>query len=215
MSRKIQIEPTWGLEQDREEVWRALARELGAEHLPGDFWQPERIVAKIGGRAVSLDLFHMYGPDGLHMSCTRLRTPPFQSRSGFRFILAARSVFQDADTLILRASDEKPLRERPQLTSVATGWEQVDTLFFLRTNNAVRAGWLFDERYGRPVMEYLRDEPFCGMELAPDALTGGVQTGQFRLTLTVAEAVADRNRLLRLFELMGETLECFFRPEPE
>jgi len=110
----------------REEVWRQLSQEIGADFVDGGFWRGGKVEAHVKNWTVTLDTFTVSAGKSNH-TFTRI-TAPFRSRGEFRFKVYRKGFFSglgkalgmmDIDTghsvrfdeeFIVQASDESQVR---------------------------------------------------------------------------------------------------------
>ena len=111
----------------KDEVWRQLSQEIGAEFVEGGFWAStgSKVQAHVGPWIVTLDVGKS-DEDGKSL-VTRLRAP-YVNPEGFRFTIYRKSVFSDLgkilgmqdievgdpdfdEAFIIKGSDESRVRE--------------------------------------------------------------------------------------------------------
>ena len=109
----------------KDEVWRQLSHEIGAEFVEGGFWKGSKVQAHVGPWTVTLDL-GTSDEDG-ESQATRLRAP-YINPEGFRFTLYRKRGFIDLGKLfgmqdievgdpdfdeafIIKGTDESKVRE--------------------------------------------------------------------------------------------------------
>ena len=80
------------------DVWGALAREIGARHDAGGWWKHGKVVADVGAWQMTLDK-HVVSNGKSSITYTRLRAP-FVSRGGLRFLVYRKGVFSDLGKLL-------------------------------------------------------------------------------------------------------------------
>ena len=83
---------------DYNDVWGALAREIGARHDAGGWWKYGKVVADVGAWQMTLDN-HVVSNGKSAITYTRLRAP-FVSRGGLRFLVYRRGVFSDLGKML-------------------------------------------------------------------------------------------------------------------
>ena len=88
----------------REEIWRQLCSEIGAQYVQGGFWKGDKVQAHCGQWTITLDTYtetsHSSTPsaDGSTMShdttttYTRMRAP-YVNKGGFHFTIYGKSIF--------------------------------------------------------------------------------------------------------------------------
>jgi len=76
----------------KEEVWRQLSEEIGAEFVEGGFWKGSKVQAHVGPWTVTLDM-GTSDEDG-ESQATRMRAP-YINPEGFRFTIYRKNLFSD------------------------------------------------------------------------------------------------------------------------
>ncbi len=75
----------------KDEVWRRLSQEIGAEFVEGGMWKGNKVQAHVGPWTVTLDTFTESSTDhSVHY--TRMRAP-YVNAEGFRFTIYCKGVF--------------------------------------------------------------------------------------------------------------------------
>lgn len=177
---------TDGIGPGREERWRAFAAEIGAQYRPGDFWNKEAVLVPLGPWRVSIWLDAEAGATR-RMLAARLQARYAATRR-LSFTVYRAGLFLDAASGGLSPLASPSGDAAFDAAFRATGSDS-DAVRALLSNEAIRA--------------YLLDEPQIGLESAP--VPGTRQ--QATLDCLVVGAVDERDRLMRLVELMGETLQ--------
>jgi hypothetical protein len=174
-----------GIKPRREEIWQRFADEIGASYVPGDLWQSEQIVARMEPWTVTLELYH---DPTVRFPCTRL-SAPYLSDDRFTFSIFRASAFQDVGTLA-------------NTNEIIVGDAVFDTAFRVAGSDAERVRALLANGHLR---QYLLGEAQIGIEAGINP--NFFQNKQALLICLVLGVVEERDRLLHLFELMGETLQ--------
>ena len=78
----------------KDEVWRQLSEEIGAEFVEGGFWKGSKVQAHVGPWTVTLDINN----DGESQS-TRIRAP-YVNPEGFRFTIYRKGFFSNLGKLL-------------------------------------------------------------------------------------------------------------------
>jgi hypothetical protein len=174
-----------GIKPRREEVWQRFAEEIGARYVPGDLWQSEQIIARMEPWTVTLELHH---DPAARVPCTRL-SASYVSDDRFTFSIFRASAFQDVGALA-------------NANEIIVGDAVFDTAFRVAGSDAERVRALLANGHLR---QYLLGEAQLGLEagISPNFF----QNKQAQLICLVLGVVDERDRLLHLFELMGETLQ--------
>ena len=179
----------------REEVWRELGRQLGAQYVDGGFWKGDKVEAVHGPWIVTLDT-HTVSHGHAHTTYTRLRAP-YMNPEGFRFTVYRRNVFTGVATWL-------------GMQDVAVGHEAFDREFVVKGTHESRLRELFGSERLRDLLLAQRDvqftvkddEGWCGPRFPERA---------DELSLTVRGVVKDLDRLKSLYALFSETLDQLCR----
>src|SRR3954469_3170358 len=127
----------------REEVWRQLCREIGAEFIGGGFWQGSKVQAHVGPWTVTLDTHTVYTGHA-HFTYTRMRAS-YVNPGGLRFTVYRKGLFsglgkllgmQDIEVgdpefdeaFIVKGTDEARVRELfadPEVRALLTAQSQI------------------------------------------------------------------------------------------
>lgn len=176
----------------REEVWRQLCREIGADFVEGGFWKGDKVQARVGDWVVTLDTYTV-AAGKTHVEYTRLRAP-FVSRDGFRFLVYRKSFFSE-------------LGKKLGMQDIEVGHSvHFDEDFIVKGNDESKVRALF----ANPEIRRLLDEqPEIRLEIKD-------KDGSFRnilpedvdeLHVQIRGVIKDVGRLKMLFDLFAEVLD--------
>ena len=76
----------------KDEVWRQLSQEIGAEFVEGGFWKGNKVQAHLGPWTVTLDIYTESTGES-SVTYTRMRAP-YVNPEGFRFTIYRKGSFQ-------------------------------------------------------------------------------------------------------------------------
>ena len=79
----------------KDEAWRRLGEEAGAEFVEGGFWKGSRVQAHVGPWTVTLDIHTGHA----HFTYTRMRAP-YVNPEGFRFTVYRKGLFSELGKLL-------------------------------------------------------------------------------------------------------------------
>jgi hypothetical protein len=82
----------------KDEAWRRLGEEAGAEFIEGGFWKGSKVQAHVGPWTVTLDT-HTVHTGHAHFTYTRMRAP-FVNPEGFRFTAYRKGLFSELGKLL-------------------------------------------------------------------------------------------------------------------
>ena len=175
----------------KEEIWRQLCTETGADYVQGGFWKGDKIQAAHDEWTITLDTYAVStGKTVMHF--TRLRAP-YVNPDHFRFTIYRRGLFSEIAKWL-------------GMQDIVVGHEDFDRDFIIKgtEEKAVRA--LFDNPRLR---ELIAAQPQIHLTVKDDE---GVFGANFpadtdELHFHVGGTIKDVERLKLLFELFVETLD--------
>jgi hypothetical protein len=172
----------------REEIWRQLCAEVGADFVDGGFWKGDKVQAHVKSWTVTLDTYSTR-----EAVFTRMRAP-FVSRDGFRFRIYRKDLFSG-------------LSKGMGMQDIEVGHSaRFDDDFIIQGNDEPKVRALFANPEIRALIQ---EQPKIRLELKGDEglfshrFPEGVDELHF-LTLGV---IKDVDRLKRLFDLFAEVLD--------
>ena len=106
----------------KDEVWRQLSQEIGAEFVEGGFWKGGKVQAQVGPWTVTLDTYT--DSSTTHsVSYTRMRAP-YVNPEGFRFTIYRKGFFSDLGKLL-------------GMQDIEVGDPEFDEAFIIKGNDEV------------------------------------------------------------------------------
>ena len=75
----------------KDEMWRQLSQEIGAEFIEGGFWKGNKVQVHVGIWTITLDIYSESTGD-THVTYTRMRAP-YANPEGFRFTVYRKGFF--------------------------------------------------------------------------------------------------------------------------
>ncbi|MBI1853544.1 MAG: DUF3137 domain-containing protein [Planctomycetes bacterium] len=174
----------------RDEVWRDLSRQIGAEFVDGRWWQRSRVEAHVGEWTVTLDVFVVSTGKSSH-PFTRLRAP-YVNRDGFRFEIYRKTIFSG-------------LGKRFGMQDIEVGDSELDDAFIFKGNDEAKVRTLLQSAQ---IRQLLRAQPAVHFQVKDDEGWFGPQfpEGVDELHFQIHGIVKDVNRLKGMFDLFAETL---------
>jgi hypothetical protein len=82
----------------KDEVWRQLSQEIGAEFIEGEFWKGNKVQVHVKPWTITLDIYTESTRE-THVTYTRMRAP-YVNPEGFRFTIYRKSVFSDLGKIL-------------------------------------------------------------------------------------------------------------------
>ncbi len=180
----------------REEVWRQLCTEIGADFVDGGFWKGDKVQAQVRSWTVTLDTYSVHTQHS-HITYTRMRAP-FVSRDGFRFSIYRKGLFSG-------------LGKALGMQDVEVGHSlHFDQDFIIKGNDEAKVRALFANP---EIRRLIGEQPEIRLELKDDE--GFFRThfpeGVDELHFQVVGIIKEVDRLKKLFDLFAEVLEELYR----
>ncbi|HEV8577479.1 MAG TPA: DUF3137 domain-containing protein [Thermoanaerobaculia bacterium] len=180
----------------REEVWKQLCAEIGADFVDGGFWKGDKVQAHVKNWTVTLDTYTVSSGHS-HVTYTRMRAP-FVSRDGFRFRIYRKSLFSGLGKVL-------------GMQDIEVGHSlHFDEDFVIQGNDELRARSLFANSELRRL---IAEQPQIHLELKDDEgfFRKHFPEGVDELYFQVVGVIKDVGRLKQLFDLFSEVLEELHR----
>jgi hypothetical protein len=175
----------------RDEIWRQLCQETGADFVDGSFWRGAKVEARHQGWTLTLDTYAV-STGHSHQIFTRLRAPVV-SLDGFRFTIYRKGLFSE-------------LGKRLGMQDIEVGHSsQFDDDFIIKGNDESKVRALF----ANPEIRRLIDEqPQIHLELRDDeGPFNRLPEGVDELLFHVHGVIKDIGRLRQLFDLFAAVLD--------
>lgn len=179
----------------KDDVWRQLCEEIGADFIQGGFWKGNKVQARVGPWTITLDVYtESHGESSA--TYTRIRAP-YVNPSGFRFSVYRRGLFSDLGKLL-------------GLQDIEIGDPAFDEAFIVKGNKPDQVRELLASPQIRQLIQSqpkisleVRDsEGWLGPQFPPD-----VDELQFR----ALGVLKDLDRLKSLFALFAALLDQLHR----
>jgi hypothetical protein len=180
----------------REEVWKQLCGEIGADFVDGGFWKGDKVVAHVKGWTVTLDVYSVSSGHN-HMTFTRMRAP-FVSQGELRFRIYRKSFFSGLGKML-------------GMQDIEVGYSsQFDDDFIVQGSDETKVKALFANPEIRRLIE---EQPQIRLELKDDEgfYCSRFPDGVDELYFQATGVIRDVERLKKLFDLFAEVLEEMHR----
>lgn len=115
----------------KDEVWRQLCEEIGADFIDGGFWRGGKVQAHVGPWTVTLDTYTVSNGES-STTYTRMRAP-YVNPEGFRFTVYRRGFFSGLGKLL-------------GMQDIEIGDSEFDEAFIIQGNDESRVRELFADR---------------------------------------------------------------------
>jgi hypothetical protein len=174
----------------KEEIWKQLCSETGAEFVEGGFWRGDKVAARVNEWTVTLDTY-VVSTGKSHTTYTRLRAP-YVNRDGFRFTVYRQGFFSELGKFL-------------GLQDVEVGYPDFDRDFIIRGNDEAKLRALFANP---KVRELIQAQPSIHLEVRDDEGWFGADfpEGVDELYFQVVGVIKDVERLKSLYELFAHVL---------
>ena len=200
----------------RDEVWKQLSDEIGAEFIKGGYFKSCKVQARIKSWNITLDTYTVSNGK-TSVTYTRMRAP-FINRDGFRFTIYHKSLFsalgkllgmQDIEVGGPKFESLEPLFGLPSYVDhqiIESGEPEFDREFIIKSNNEPKVRALFKQL---KIRELIQSQPSIQLQVksSGEKRKGDQNQEVDELYFQVTGVIKDLGRLKRLFELYEEVLE--------
>jgi len=175
----------------RDEIWRQLSEEIGARHVDGGWLKADKVQARHGEWTVTLDTYAV-STGKATIIFTRMRAP-YVNPDGFRFTIYRKGFFSEI-AKFLRMQD------------IEVGVEPFDSDFIIKGNDEHKVRRLL---LSSRIRELISIQPEIHFSVKDDEGWFGPEfpQGVDELHFNVVGVIKDVERLKRLYELFGVTLD--------
>jgi hypothetical protein len=180
----------------REEIWKQLCAEIGADFVDGGFWKGDKVQARVRNWTITLDVF-VVSSGKSHIKYTRMRAP-FVSQDGLRFRIYRKGFFSGMGKAL-------------GMQDIEVGHAlHFDEDFIIQGNDESKVRALFANPEIRRLID---DQPEIRLELKDDEgfFSTHFPEGVDELYFQVVGEIKDVERLRKLFDLFAEVLEELHR----
>lgn len=176
----------------RDEIWRQLCREIGADFVDGGFWKGSKVEAHHKGWTITLDTFTV-STGHTHQVFTRMRAP-FVCHDGFRFTIYRKGLFSG----IGKTLGMQDIEIGESFT--------FDEDFIIQGNDESKVRALFANAQIRSL---IAEQPQIRLELKDDEglFQQRLPEGVDELVFHVHGVIKDIARLRQLFDLFAAVLD--------
>lgn len=180
---------------NREEMWRKLSDDIGADYIDGGFWKGDKVEIEHGEWTITLDTYTVSNSNGNSTSSTtytRIRAP-YVNPEGFRFNIYRRSIFS-------------PLGKFFGMQDVEVGFPEFDDAFIIKGNDETKLKQLFANERIRGLIEA---QPSINFSVLDDEgwFASKYPDGVDCLKFQSVGVLKETERLKTLYWLFAETLD--------
>jgi hypothetical protein len=175
----------------REEMWRQLCSEIGAQYVEGGFWKGAKVQVHHGQWTITLDTYTQSSGEHSSTTYTRIRAP-YVNKDGFRFTIYRKSIFSGLGRLL-------------GMQDVEVGYPAFDEAFIIKGSDETKLRALFANPRIRQLIEM---QPAIYLTVKDDEGWFGTQfpEGVDELYFRVAGVIKDLEQLKSLYYLFAEML---------
>ena len=179
----------------KDEVWRQLSQEIGAEFVEGGFWKGSKVQAHVGPWTITLDIVHRPTEDA-HVTYTRMRAP-YVNPEGFRFTIYRKGLFSDLGKLL-------------GMQDIEVGDPEFDEAFIIKGNDESKVRDLFANP---KIRQMIQAQPKIRLEVKDSEGWFGPKFPEDvdELHFQVVGVIKDVERLKALFDLFAAVLDQLCR----
>jgi hypothetical protein len=179
----------------REEIWRQLCRETGADYVQGGFWKGDKVQVAHDEWTITLDAFAV-STGKATMVYTRMRAP-YVNPDHFRFTIYRRGLFSD-------------IAKWFGMQDIEVGHEDFDRDFIIKGTEKGKLRALFDNPRLRDLIA-AQPEIHLTIREVEGGWGAAFPADRDELSFYVGGIIKDLERLKLLFELFAETLDQLCR----
>jgi hypothetical protein len=179
----------------KDEMWRQLSDEIGAEFVEGSLWKRSKVQAHVGPWTVTLDT-HTVSSGESSTTYTRMRAP-YLNPEGFRFTIYRKGVFSDLGKLL-------------GMQDIEVGDSEFDEAFIIKGNDESKVVTLFSDP---KIRQMIQAQPQIRLEVKDSEGWFGPRFPEDvdELHFQVVGVIKDVERLKALFDLFAAVLDQLCR----
>ncbi len=179
----------------KEEVWRQLSQEIGAEVVEGGFWRGNKVEAHVGPWIITLDTYTV-STGKSSVTYTRMRAP-YINPEGFRFTIYRKGFFSDLGKFL-------------GMQDIEVGDPEFDEAFIIKGNDEAKVRDLFANA---KVRQMIQAQPKFRLEVKDSEGWFGPKFPESvdELHFQVVGVIKEVERLKSLFDLFATVLDQLCR----
>jgi len=178
----------------KDEVWRQLSQEIGAEFVEGGLWKGSKVQAHVGPWTVTLDMGT--SDEDSESQATRLRAP-YINPEGFRFTIYRKSIFSDLGKFL-------------GMQDIEVSDPDFDKAFIIKGNDDSKVQSLFSDS---TIRQMIQAQPGIRLEVKDSEGWFGPKFPEDvdELSFQVVGVIKDVERLKALFDMFATVLDHLCR----
>ena len=175
----------------KREVWSQLSEFIGADYVDGGFFGKNKVVVHVKEWTITLDTYTV-STGKSSITYTRMRAP-YINKDGLYFRIYKAGIFSDLGRLL-------------GMQDIQIGFEEFDTDYVIKGNNAEKIRELFSKTSIRSLIEL---QPRFSLQIKDDEGWFGESfpEGVDELYFSVAGVIRDIDLLKALFDLFADVLD--------
>src|SRR4051812_43211162 len=179
----------------KDEVWRQLSQEIGAELVEGGFWKGDKVQAHVGPWTITLDTYTESTGES-STTYTRMRAP-YINPEGFRFTIYRKGIFSAMGKLL-------------GMQDIEVGAPEFDEAFIIKGNDESKVRELFANPQ---IRQKIQDQPKIRLQVKDSEGWFGPKfpEGVDELHFQAVGVIKDVDRLKALFDLFAAVLDRLCR----
>ncbi len=179
----------------KDEVWRQLSQEIGAEFVEGGLWKGNKVQAHVKPWTITLDTYTV-STGKSSVTYTRMRAP-YVNPEGFRFTIYRKSIFSDLGKFL-------------GMQDIEVSDPDFDEAFIIKGNDESRVR---DLLANPKIRQMIQDQPAIRLEVKDSEGWFGPKFPEDvdELSFQVVGVIKDVERLKALFDLFATVLDQLCR----
>jgi hypothetical protein len=179
----------------KDEVWRQLSQEMGAEFIDGGFWKGSKVQVHVKPWTITLDTYSESSGES-SVTYTRMRAP-YINPEGFRFTIYRKGIFSALGKLL-------------GMQDIEVGDPDFDEAFIIKGNDESKVVSLFSDTR---IRRLIQDQPKIRLDVKDSEGWFGPTFPEDvdEVRFQIAGVIKDIERLKALFELFAAVLDQLCR----
>jgi hypothetical protein len=179
----------------KDELWKQLSQEIGADFVAGRLWKGSKVHAHVGPWTITLDT-HTVSSGESQVTYTRIRAP-YVGGAGFRFTIYRKGIFSELGKLM-------------GMQDIEVGDPEFDDAFIIKGTDESRVRELFSNRR---IRELITAQPEIHLSVHDSEGWFGPKFPDDvdELVFQVVGVIKDLSRLKKLYDLFAEVLDQLCR----
>jgi hypothetical protein len=179
----------------KDEVWRQLSQEMGAEFVDGGFWKGSKVQVHVKPWTITLDTYSESTGES-SVTYTRMRAP-YINPEGFRFTIYRKGIFSALGKLL-------------GMQDIEVGDPDFDEAFIIKGNDESKVVSLFSDTR---IRQMIQDQPKIRLDVKDSEGWFGPTFPEDvdEVRFQIAGVIKDIERLKALFELFAAVLDQLCR----